>query len=475
METFIALAIAFTATAYLILSLTEERKKALKRMERGKPDYQYHPTTVPAAVPKEHSEEQIDREIRDHIKTIQKSLKRSEAESAIEYGNKIFLKTLGGKEPYSWGFSDNAIEYGCLIGKILCLSSSSLHEAITTFLNKENVNLELWRKKLSEEEANVDYDFLITYIKVFAAEFLAETAVEFDLERQIYFLKEIENKLQEYLIDFTEAHCKNGEAKDTQATRENEQEDLESSGDAEDIVTPPKRPPNKLFGISKGDLVSNYMAKPFLVKQETILDFFTIEDIPSPHSKLVKYFCNAFSNGEINRVMAHSRIFNLTNEGGADKRELNETICLLLSQLKAKYGIADAVEPIDFEQDNQIDVGSDPISIVWNFGDRSSIMLGCERLERFTEPADSIIESEIEGIDELRIKINTDKILTTKDHDLADKYVQRRDELEKLRGSVYIFLRHEFDYPLADYIEDIRQKHMLEETFRGNSDDLDAL
>ena len=289
------------------------------------------------------------------------------------------------------------------------------------------------------------------------------------------FLKEIENKLQEYLIDFTEAQCKNGEAKDTQATRENEQENLECSGDAEDIDTPPKRPPNKLFGISKGDLVSNYMAKPFLEKQETFLDFFVIEDIPSPHSKLVKYYCNAFSNGEIYNVIAHSRIFNLTNEDGADKRELNETICLLLSQLKAKYGAADAVEPIDFEQGNQINVGSEPISIVWNFGNSSSIMLGCERLERFTEPADSIIESEIEGLDELRIKINTDKILTTKDRALANKYVQRQSELEKLSGSVHIFLLHEFDYPPADYIENIRQKHMLKETFRGNSDDMDAL
>ena len=172
METFIALAIAFAATAYLILSFTEERKKALKRMERGKPDYQHHPTTAPAAVPKEHSEEQIDREIRNHIKTIQKSLKRSEAESAIEYGCEKFYKTLVGKEPNPWGFSDNAIECGCLIGKILCLSSSSLHEAINTFLNKENVNLELWRKKLSEEKGNVDYDYMITYIKAFVQSFL---------------------------------------------------------------------------------------------------------------------------------------------------------------------------------------------------------------------------------------------------------------------------------------------------------------
>ena len=42
------------------------------------------------------------------------------------------------------------------------------------------------------------------------------------------------------MIDFTEAQCKNGEAKDTQATRENEQEDLECSGDAEDIDTSKK-------------------------------------------------------------------------------------------------------------------------------------------------------------------------------------------------------------------------------------------
>ena len=475
MGPFVALVILFAATVFLIASFTKEQKKRLKRRNGRQANHQYHPTTVPEAVPKKHSEEQIDREIRNHIKTIQKSLKRSEAESAIEYGCEKFWKTLNGKEPNPWGLSDNAIECGCLIGKILCLSSSSLHEAINTFLNKENVNLELWRKKLSEEEANVDYDYLITYIKVFAAVFLAETAVEFDLERQNYFLKEIENKLQEYLIDLTEAQCKNGEAKDNQATRENEQEDLECSGDAEDIDTPPKRPPNKLFGISKGDLVSNYMAKPFLEKQETFLNLFTIEDTPSPHSKLVKYFCNAFSNGEINLVMAHSRIFNLTNEDSADKRELNETICLLLSQLKAKYGIADAVEPIGFEQGSQINVGSEPISIAWNFGDSSNIVLGCERLERFTERADSIIESEIDGIDELRIKINTDKILTTKDHNLVDKYVQRKGELERLRGSVYIFLRHEFDYPFADYIAEIRQKHILEETFRGNSDDLDAL